>query len=200
MRTASNHEQKSARHSRRLVWFKRLSRVLLALAILFWIAGGLLYCTERSVFTTSAVRLGPPLYGRHPPPLPGMTTIEYRDEVHYMAGQGGLFIGGNTVRSASFAANPSADAISKSLAWSNVEMDIPTWYIWRYYWNSPYGFIGIRFLPLAVLTTLAWGACVVLRRRQVPPGHCVHCRYDLRGTSSTPPTTNICPECGASTL
>ena len=47
--------------------------------------------------------------------------------------------------------------------------------------------LWVPFLLLSVLTVWLW------RTDRVPPGHCPHCRYDLRGIRGS-----VCPECGGS--
>ena len=45
------------------------------------------------------------------------------------------------------------------------------------------------WLPLLLLSApTAW---LWWTDRKVPPGHCIHCRYDLRGLDG-----GVCPECG----
>ncbi len=191
-----NRDSQFARQS---LWLRRTSRLLLALSLVSWAAWAALSLTYWSDFTAGRIREHPPEYGRNPLPLPGKTNIEERDELHYMAGKGAIFISGNTVRSGSFS-QPHSEAASKSLAWIRFDDQFPRWYIWRYYVAGPNQVIGIRFFPLSILLSLAWFASIVIRRMQILPGFCLHCRYDLRGIGKTPPTSKICPECGARTM
>jgi hypothetical protein len=184
-----------SRHTRHVRWLRYGSRILLLFALVFWVSWGVLCRMEWSIFTASAIRPHPTLPGAVPGPMPGKSMREERDEMHYMVGRGGLFISGNAPHSGSFA-QTSSDAMSKALAWESLNDVFPSWYIWRYYWNGPYVIAGIRFLPLAILTTLLFAASIVIRRHQVAPGYCRRCRYDMWEPSNTPPRTMICPECG----
>ena len=64
-----------------------------------------------------------------------------------------------------------------------------SWPIWADR-SVPYGFVAlwIPFFIVLIPTVLLW-----LRDRQILPGYCEHCGYDLTGNVS-----GRCPECGKS--
>jgi len=174
-----------------------LARWSLVLAVAAWLLCGLLYMVEWSRVVASPVRLR--LQGdSFPPPLPPWSGgWEERDETHYMFGHGGVFIHSMTVYTPSFP-KPNSDLNSHVLSWAHTDSIFPSWPPWR--WDNRYRpgpLIGIRLWPVGMAFTLAFLLFTWTLRRQILAGHCVRCRYDLRGVVAHDGRPVICPECGS---
>lgn len=66
-----------------------------------------------------------------------------------------------------------------TIVWRNVPFDLTYW-------------LRVRWTWIVLVLLIGVGGAMLRTNRAVPSGHCLACRYDLRGT----PPGGPCPECG----